>query len=47
MAIIVGITHAPEKSIVALNMLGQSMIISGFVGVGIAVIYAIKTRKSN
>jgi Zn-dependent alcohol dehydrogenase len=42
-----GITHMPDKSIVALNILGQSMIITGFVGVGIAAIYALKTKKKS
>jgi hypothetical protein len=37
----------PDKSIVALNILGQSMIITGFVGVGIAAIYALKTKKKS
>lgn len=45
--VVLGLTHMPDKSIVALNMLGQSMIITGFVGVGVAAIYALKTRKSS
>ena len=45
--VVLGLTHMPDKSIVALNMLGQSMIITGFVGVGIAGIYALKTRKKS
>jgi hypothetical protein len=45
--IVMGLTHMPDKSIVALNMLGQSMIITGFVGVGIAAIYALKTKKKS
>lgn len=45
--IVMGITHMPDKIIVVLNMLGQSMIITGFVGVGIAAIYALKTRKKS
>jgi hypothetical protein len=45
--IVMGITHMPDKSIVALNILGQSMIITGFVGVGIAAIYALKTKKKS
>jgi len=45
--IVMGLTHMPDKAIVALNMLGQSMIITGFTGVGIAAIYALKTRKKS
>lgn len=45
--IVMGLTHMPDKSIVALNILGQSMIITGFVGVGIAAIYALKTKKKS
>jgi hypothetical protein len=37
----------PDKAILALNMLGQSMIITGFIGVGIAALYALKTRKKS
>jgi hypothetical protein len=43
--VIIGLTHMPDKNSIALNLLGQSIIISGFVGVGIAVIYEIKNRK--
>lgn len=43
--IIIGLTHMPEKFFLALNLLGQSIIISGFAGVGIAVIYEIKSRR--
>lgn len=45
--IVLGLTHMPDKTIVALNMLGQSMIITGFVGVIVAGIYALKTRKKS
>lgn len=45
--IVLGLTHMPDKSLIAINMLGQSMIISGFVGVGIAAIYALKSRKKS
>ena len=45
--IVIGLAHMPDKSIVALNLLGQSMIITGFVGVGIAAIYMLKTRKKS
>jgi hypothetical protein len=41
----IGLLHMPEKSILLLNVLGQSIIFSGLVGVGIAVIYHIKSRK--
>lgn len=43
--VVLGLTHMPDKSLIAINMLGQSMIICGFIGVGIAAIYALKTRK--
>lgn len=43
--VIIGLTHMPDKNSIALNLLGQSIIVSGFVGVGIAVIYEILTRK--
>ena len=45
--VVIGLTHMPDKSIVALNMLGQSMIITGFIGVGVAAIYALRTRKKS
>ncbi len=44
---IIGITHMPQKSILALNVLGQGVIVSGFVGLGIALIYIIKSRKKS
>ncbi|CDI05187.1 hypothetical protein [Candidatus Nitrosotenuis uzonensis] len=44
---LIGLSHMPDKSIVALNIFGQAAIISGFVGVGIAVIYAVKTRRKS
>jgi hypothetical protein len=43
--IIVGMTHLPDKNIIALNILAQSIIISGFVGLGAAAIYEIKNRR--
>lgn len=43
--IVLGLTHMPDRSLVAINLLGQSMIVSGFVGVGIAGLVAIKGRK--
>jgi hypothetical protein len=42
---LVGLAHMPDKSVIALNIFGQAAILCGFVGVGIAVIYAAKTRK--
>lgn len=42
---IVGLSHMPDKSLVALNIFGQAAIISGFVGAGIAVIYAALSRR--
>lgn len=44
---IIAISHMPDKAIVALNILGQATIVSGFVGVAIAIIYAVKTRRSS
>ena len=41
----IGLTHMPEKSILALNVLGQGIIVSGFVGLGIAVIYFVIGKK--
>lgn len=43
--IVMGLTHMPDKNFIALNLLGQSLIVSGFVGVGLAVILEIKNRK--
>ena len=43
--IVMGLTHMPDKNVIALNLLGQALIISGFVGVGLAVILEIKNRK--
>ncbi|HXW01978.1 MAG TPA: hypothetical protein VD828_01220 [Candidatus Nitrosotenuis sp.] len=43
--IVMGLTHMPDKNFIALNLLGQSLIISGFVGVGLAIILEIKSRK--
>lgn len=45
--IVLGLTHMPDRSLVAINLLGQSMIVSGFVGVGIAGLVAIKSRKKS
>jgi hypothetical protein len=43
--VVMGLIHMPDKNFIALNLLGQSLIISGFVGVGLAVILEIKSRK--
>ncbi len=43
--VVMGLTHMPDKNFIVLNLLGQSIIISGFVGVGLAVVYEIKNRK--
>jgi hypothetical protein len=43
--VVMGLTHMPDKNFIALNLLGQSLIISGFVGVGFAVILEIKSRR--
>ncbi|MBI5697738.1 MAG: hypothetical protein HZC29_04445 [Thaumarchaeota archaeon] len=45
--IVIGLTHMPDRSLVAINLLGQSMIVSGFAGVGIAGLVAIKSRKKS
>jgi hypothetical protein len=42
---VVGLTHMPEKSILLFNVLGQSIILSGFVGLGISILYMIRSRK--
>ena len=43
--VIIGLTHMPDKLLISLNFLGQMFILSGFVGVVISGIYAIKSRK--
>ncbi len=43
--VVIGITHMPDKLLLSLNVLGQMFILSGFVGVVISGIYAIKSRK--
>lgn len=42
---IIGLTHMPDKIIISLNYLGQMFILSGFVGVVVAGIFALKSRK--
>ncbi|HXG13898.1 MAG TPA: hypothetical protein VNK25_02075 [Candidatus Nitrosotenuis sp.] len=44
---VIGITHMPQKSVLLLNVLGQGIIISGFVGIGIALLYMIVGRKKS
>jgi hypothetical protein len=44
---IIGLTHMPEKSVLALNVFGQGVIVSGFVGLVIAVIYLVKDRRKS
>ncbi|MEM2785377.1 MAG: hypothetical protein QXW37_08345 [Candidatus Nitrosotenuis sp.] len=44
---IIGVTHMPQKSVLLLNILGQGIIISGFVGLGIALLYIIIGRKKS
>jgi len=44
-SVVIGLTHMPDRNFIVLNLLGQSIIISGFVGVGLAVIFEIKNRK--
>lgn len=43
--VVIGLTHMPDKNFIALNLFGQSIIISGFVGLGFAIIYEIKSRR--
>lgn len=42
---IIGLTHMPEKSVLALNLLGQGIIVSGFVGLAIALVYMLAAKK--
>lgn len=42
---IIGLTHMPDKMIISLNYLGQMFILSGFVGVVVSGIFALKSRK--
>jgi hypothetical protein len=44
---IIGLTHMPEKSVLALNVLGQGIIVSGFVGLAIALVYLVAGRKKS
>jgi len=44
---IIGITHMPDKSVLALNVLGQGVIVSGFVGLVIAMILLIKDKRKS
>lgn len=43
--VVIGITHMPDKLLLSVNILGQLFILSGFAGVVISGIYAIKSRK--
>jgi len=43
----IGITHMPEKFVLALNVLGQGVIVSGFVGLVIAMIFLIKDKRKS
>lgn len=43
--VVIGLTHMPNNLFISLNFLGQIFILSGFVGVVISGIYAIKSRK--
>ncbi len=43
--VLVGITHMPDKLLLSINILGQLFILSGFAGVVISGIYAIRSRK--
>jgi len=43
--VIIGLTHMPDKLLISLNFLGQMLILSGFAGVVISGIYALKSRK--
>jgi hypothetical protein len=44
---IIGLTHMPDQIIISVNYLGQMFILSGFVGVAIAGIFALKSRKKS
>ncbi len=46
-SVIIGLTHMPDKVVLALNVLGQGIIVSGFVGLVIAMIYLIKDRRKS
>lgn len=43
--VLIGLTHMPDRLLISLNFLGQMFILSGFAGVVISGIYAIKSRK--
>lgn len=45
-SVTIGLIHYPDDFTLSVNIAGQGIIISGFVGVGVAIIYEIKTRKS-
>lgn len=47
MSVVIGVTHMPQKSVLLLNVLGQGIIISGFVGLGIALLYIVIGRKKS
>ncbi len=42
---IIGLTHMPDRIIISLNYLGQMFILSGFAGVVVSGIFALKSRK--
>lgn len=42
---VIGITHMPQQQTLAINVLGQSIILAGFVGVVIAIIYVVINKK--
>lgn len=44
---IIAISHMPDKAVEVLVYLGPATIMSGFVGVAIAIIYAVKIRRSS
>jgi hypothetical protein len=43
--VIIGLTHMPDKIIISINYLGQMFILSGFVGVVVSGIFALRNRK--
>ncbi|HIH07038.1 MAG TPA: hypothetical protein HA236_02060 [Candidatus Nitrosotenuis sp.] len=45
--VLFGLSQMPDRFVVLLNTLGQYMILSGFVGAAIAIIYAIKIRQKS
>lgn len=45
--LVLGLSYMEDKLLVALGLLGKSMIMTGFIGVAVFVIYTLKTRKKS